>query len=509
MSARFDLSAPVPPLEQLGAVHFVGVGGVGVSGVARVMLERGVAVSGSDAKELPVMDALRALGGRVAAGFDPARLAGARTVVAGSAIREDNPELVAARAAGLRVLHRSQGLAALMAGRRGVAVAGTNGKTTTTAMLVAVLVHAGADPSFAVGGELVGAGTNARHGGGDVFVAEADESDSSFLVYAPEVSVVTNVQADHLDHHGDYAGVQAAFAAFAARVLPGGVLVACADDAGSAALAASVRAAAARAGQDGDGGAARRVVTFGASADADVRVSGADASGGRIAFDLRAAAGAAGPHAPQGWSGRVQLAVPGWHNALDAAAAWAAAVALGTDPATARDGLEAFAGTRRRFEPRGGAAGVRVYDDYAHNPAKVAAAVATGRQVAGAGRLVVAFQPHLYSRTADFAAEFAEALSGADEVVVMDVYAAREDPVPGVTGALVADRVSPPARAVFEPDRAAAAPALVERARPGDLVLTIGAGDVTAVAGEVLALLAARAPGAGQPSSSAATGGAA
>jgi UDP-N-acetylmuramate--alanine ligase len=491
VSARFDLTAPVPPLAELGAVHFVGVGGVGVSGVARIMLERGVAVSGSDAKDLPVMDALRALGGRVAAGFDPARLAGADTVVAGSAIREDNPELAAARAAGLRVLHRSQGLAALMAGRRGVAVAGTNGKTTTTAMLVAVLVHAGADPSFAVGGELVGAGTNARHGSGDVFVAEADESDSSFLVYAPEVSVVTNVQADHLDHHGDYAGVQAAFAAFAGRVQPGGVLVACADDPGSAALAASVRA-----DDDGeDAAASRRVVTFGGAEGADVRVTAADASGGRIAFDLTAAPGAAGPLAPGGWSGRVQLAVPGWHNALDAAAAWAAAVALGTDPAVARDGLEAFAGTRRRFEPRGEAGGVRVYDDYAHNPAKVAAAVATGRQVAGAGRLVVAFQPHLYSRTRDFAAEFADALSGADDVLVMDVYAAREDPVPGVTGALVADRVPPPARAAFEPDWAAVAPALVDRARPGDLVLTIGAGDVTAVAGEVLALLEAGAGG--------------
>ncbi|TXR55725.1 UDP-N-acetylmuramate--L-alanine ligase [Quadrisphaera setariae] len=492
MSARFDLAAAVPPLSELGAVHFIGVGGVGVSGVARIMLERGVTVSGSDAKDLPVMDALRALGGRVAAGFDPERLHGADTVVAGSAIREDNPELAAARAAGVRVLHRSQGLASLMAGLRGVAVAGTNGKTTTTAMLVATLARTGADPSFAVGGELVGVGTNARHGSGDVFVAEADESDSSFLVYAPEVSVVTNVQPDHLDHHGDYAGVQAAFAAFAERIRPGGVLVACADDPGSAALGAAFRA---READAADAGAGRRVVTFGGAPEADVRVSAADASGGRIAFDLTATPGAAGPLAPGGWSGRVQLAVPGWHNALDAAAAWAAAVALGTDPAAARDGLEAFAGTRRRFEPRGEAGGVRVYDDYAHNPAKVTAAVATGRQVAGDGRLVVAFQPHLYSRTRDFAAEFAQALSGADDVLVMDVYAAREDPVPGVTGALVADRVAPPARAAFEPVWSAVAPALVERARPGDLVLTIGAGDVTAVAAEVLALLEARAAG--------------
>ncbi len=493
MSPRFDLSAPVPPLAELGAVHFVGVGGVGVSGVARVMLARGVAVSGSDAKDLPVMDALRALGGRVEAGFDPARLAGAETVVAGSAIREDNPELAAARANGLRVLHRSQGLAAVMHGRRGAAVAGTNGKTTTTAMLVAVLRHSGADPSFAVGGEVVGAGTNAHDGTGDVFVAEADESDASFLVYDPVVSVVTNVQPDHLDHYGTVDALEAAFEAFARRVRPGGTLVACADDAGSAALAARARATFAA---DGSG---RSVVTFGAAAEADVRVGAAELTERGTAFDLTSDLTAdlvsggtsAGTGAPV--SRRVQLQVPGWHNVLDAAAAWAAAVALGTDPATAADGLEAFAGTRRRFEARGEADGVRVYDDYAHNPAKVAAAVATGRQVAGEGRLVVAFQPHLYSRTRDFAVPFGAALSGADEVVVLDVYGAREDPLPGVSGALVADAVAAPARVTYVPDRDRAAAELVARAAAGDLLLTIGAGDVTAVAGEALALLAERA----------------
>ncbi|MBF5080837.1 UDP-N-acetylmuramate--L-alanine ligase [Quadrisphaera sp. INWT6] len=472
----------MPPLAELGAVHFVGVGGVGVSGVARVMLARGVAVSGSDAKDLPVMDALRALGGRVEAGFDPARLAGAQTVVAGSAIREDNPQLAAARAAGLRVLHRSQGLAAVMHGRRGAAVAGTNGKTTTTAMLVAVLRHAGADPSFAVGGEVVGAGTNAHDGTGDVFVAEADESDASFLVYDPVVSVVTNVQPDHLDHYGTVDALEAAFEAFARRVRPGGTLVACADDAGSAALAERARETFAA---DGSG---RRVVTFGAAAQADVRVGGAELTERGTAFDLTSG-GVPGGGRP---SRRVQLQVPGWHNVLDAAAAWAAAVALGADPATAADGLEAFAGTRRRFEARGEAAGVRVYDDYAHNPAKVAAAVATGRQVAGEGRLVVAFQPHLYSRTRDFAGPFGAALSGADEVVVLDVYGAREDPLPGVSGALVADAVTAPARVTYVPDRDRAAAELVSRAAAGDLLLTIGAGDVTAVAGEALALLAAR-----------------
>lgn len=476
MSPRFDLEAPVPPADVLGAVHFVGVGGVGMSGIARVMLARGIPVSGSDAKDVPVLAALRALGGRVEVGFDSSRLDGVGTVVAGSAIRESNPELVEARARGLRVLHRSQALQAVMHGRRVAAVAGTNGKTTTTSMLTVVLQHARWDPSFAVGGELAGAGTNAHDGTGDVFVAEADESDSSFLVYSPQVAVVTNVQPDHLDHYGTVEALEDAFERFSARVQPGGVLVACADDRGSAALAARARAA------------GREVVTFGASPDADVRVEDAVPEGGRTSFALL------DPRLP-GARARVRLQVPGWHNVLDAAAAHAAAVALGVEPALAREGLEAFTGTRRRFEVRGEAGGVRVYDDYAHNPAKVAAAVATGRQVAGAGRLLVVFQPHLYSRTLDFAEEFGRALSPADEVLVMDVYAAREDPVPGVTGALVADRVDlPPGAVAYVPSWSAAAPEVVARTRPGDLVLTIGAGDVTMVAGEVLALLSQDAP---------------
>ncbi len=484
MSARFDLAAPVPPADRLGAVHFVGVGGVGMSGVARVMLARGLAVSGSDAKDVPVLAALRALGARVAVGFDPGRLDGVATVVAGSAIREDNPELRAARARGLRVLHRSQALQAVMAGRRVVAVAGTNGKTTTSSMLTVVLQHAACDPSFAIGGELRGAGTNAHDGTGDVFVAEADESDSSFLVYTPDVAVVTNVQPDHLDHHGTVDALERAFAAFADRLGPGGVLVACADDRGSADLARRRRA----------GGG--RVLTYGASLEADVRVLDPRPAGGRWGVTLTAPAlGGSGAS-----THRVLLRVPGWHNALDAAGAFAAALALGLAPEAAAEGLGTFTGTRRRFEARGEAGGVRVYDDYAHNPAKVAAAVATGRQVAAPGRLCVVFQPHLYSRTLDFAEDFAVALAGADEVVVMDVYAAREDPVPGVTGALVADLVDLPAeRVVYVHSWSAVAAEAARRVGPGDLLLTVGAGDVTMVAGEVLALLAERRAGTASP----------
>jgi UDP-N-acetylmuramate--alanine ligase len=488
VTPRFDLAQPVPPAEELGAVHFVGVGGVGMSGIARVMLARGLAVSGSDAKDLPVLAALRAVGGRVEVGFDAARLDGVGTVVAGSAIRDDNVELRAARARGLRVLHRSQALQAVMVGRRVAAVAGTNGKTTTSSMLTVVLQHAGWEPSFAIGGELAGAGTNAHDGTGDVFVAEADESDSSFLVYAPDVAVVTNVQPDHLDHHGTVEALERAFVDFAARLRPGGVLVACTDDRGSAALAARRRAALAAPGSGG--GPRGAVVTFGESLDADVRVSDPRPAGGRIGFTLAHGAWGGHPAAVH----RIDLRVPGWHNVLDAAAAFAAALALGLAPDAAADGLRAFTGTRRRFEPRGEAAGVRVYDDYAHNPAKVAAAVATGRQVAGSGRLCVVFQPHLYSRTLDFAEEFGAALSSADEVVVMDVYAAREDPVPGVTGALVADAVAlAPERVVHVPSWSAVTAEVCRRVGPGDLVLTVGAGDVTMVAAEVLALLATRA----------------
>jgi UDP-N-acetylmuramate--alanine ligase len=469
VSPRFDLGLEVPPAERLGPVHFVGVGGVGMSGIARIMLTRGIAVSGSDAKDVPVLAALRALGGAVGTGFDPGRLASARAVVASSAIRDDNVELVEARRRGLLVLHRSQALHAVMAGRRVAAVAGTNGKTTTSSMLTVALQHAGWDPSFAIGGELAGAGTNAHDGTGDVFVAEADESDSSFLVYTPELSVVTNVQPDHLDHYGTPEAVEAAFAEFSRRLGRDGTLVTCVDDPGAERLA---RLAVAE---------GRRVVTYGESELADVRLADVTPVGSGVRFTL----------VERGRRvGELALRVPGHHNALDATAAYAAAVSLGAPSGLVREGLQAFTGTRRRFEDRGSAAGVRVYDDYAHNPAKVAAAVATGRQVAGEGRLLVVFQPHLYSRTLDFADAFGAALSSADEVVVMDVYAAREDPVPGVTGALVAEAVDlPDDRVAYVPSWSAVAPAVVERVSPGDLVLTVGAGDVTMIGREVLGLL--------------------
>lgn len=458
----------------LGRVHLVGVGGAGMSAVAALLAARGLVVSGSDASDGPALPALRAAGVDVHVGHDAALVDGVDTLVVSSAVRETNPELARARALGLRVLHRSEALAALMVDRDAVAVAGAHGKTTTSAMIATALLHAGADPSFAIGGTVFSAEGplgGGRDGAGPAFVAEADESDGSFLAYAPLVAVVTNVEPDHLDHYGSAEAFEDAFVAFAGRIRPGGTLVACADDAGAVRLVERVRDTLARRDVT--------VVTYGTSPDADVRVGALSADGDRWAFDLTT---------PQGTE-TVRLAAAGAHNALNAAAAWAAVRRLGV--ASPADGLAAFRGTGRRFEDRGTAGGVRVVDDYAHHPTEVAAVLRAARSVVGDGRVVVLFQPHLYSRTRAFAAEFGAAFDLADAVVVTDVYAAREDPDPAVTGALIVDRVPTPGKAVFVADKAEAARVAAAAARPGDLLLTVGAGDVTLLATVVLEELAA------------------
>lgn len=469
---RFDFTEPVPPLGDLGSIHFIAIGGAGMSGVARVMLARGCAVSGSDAKQSPVLAALAAEGADVHVGHDAAYVEGKDTVVISSAIRETNIELAAARAAGLRVLHRSQALASTMADSRRVAVAGANGKTTTTSMLTVALQHCGVDPSFAAGGELAKHGTNAHWGTGEVFVAEADESDGSFLVYRPEVAVVTNVQPDHLDFYGTFERVQEAYTAFAATIVDGGLLVACHDDEGSRSLAEATRAA------------GTRVLTYGWSSDADVVLRDEVFRGlmGRVTVT-----------GPDGVPRNLRINIPGRHNLLNAAAAYTVAVdGLGQDPTRVLDGLFGFTGTRRRFEPKGSAAGVSVVDDYAHNPGKVAAVVGTGADLAGEGRLVVVFQPHLYSRTRDFAREFASALLPADVVVLMEIYAAREDPMPGVSSQLIADalrELRPDVDVTVVPSWSAVAEHVAGRTREGDLVITVGAGDVTMIGPEILRAL--------------------
>jgi UDP-N-acetylmuramate--alanine ligase len=460
----------------LDRVHLIGIGGAGMSAIARILLARGAQVSGSDAKDSLTLDSLRALGARVAIGHDAANLGDAPVVVVSSAIRETNPELAAARSSRRLVLARAAALAALMAGRRGIAIAGTHGKTTTTSMLTVGLQHCHADPSFAIGADLNEVGSNGHHGLGDFFVAEADESDESFLLLEPELAVVTNVEADHLDHYGSFEAVERAFLAFAGRVRPEGVVVACADDPGSAHLAS---AAAAR---------GQRVRTYGASEGADLRLDG-------IAVEPGGTSYGAVHHGRR--LGQVALRVVGRHNALDSAGALLAGLELGFPFDAFAEALGGFRGARRRFELRGSAAGVRVYDSYDHHPTALRAVLTAARVVAGTGRVIAVFQPHLYSRTATFAAAFGEALGLADIAIVLEVYGAREDPVPGVSGALVAAAVPPPAgRAVFEPSWSAVAGRVTAQARAGDLVLTVGAGDVTQLGPEILAALGARSGGA-------------
>jgi UDP-N-acetylmuramate--alanine ligase len=439
------------PAHRLGHVHFVGIGGAGLSAIARIMLARGIRVSGSDGVESPTLDALRALGARVHVGHAPDQLGDADTVVVSTAVREDNPEYVAALARGLRVLPRSAALASVMAGRRVVAVAGTHGKTTTTALLTAALESAGADPTYAIGADLSATGSNAGEGTGELFVAEADESDGAFLHYAPYAAVVTNIEADHLDHWQTEDAYAQAFDDFAATVDADGFLVACVDDPGAAALADRQR----RAGL--------RVVTVSTGEGADV--------------------------GPDGLAG-TELWSPGDHYVTDALLALAAGRTLGFADADLLRGIGSFTGTRRRMERKGEAGGVRVYDSYAHHPTEIAGDLAAARALAGEGRLVVAFQPHLVSRTRAFGPAMGEALGAADEVVVCDVYLAREDADPDVTGALVAGAVPLPSdRVEFVPDLDAVPAALVARAHPGDLVLTLGAGSVTEVGPRVLELL--------------------
>ncbi|MBO1753261.1 UDP-N-acetylmuramate--L-alanine ligase [Actinotalea sp. BY-33] len=450
-----------------------------MSVVAALLAARGLVVSGSDARPGPVLDALAARGVTVHVGHASSNLGTATTLVVSTAIRPDNPELLAARDRGLRVLHRSQALAALMQDRTAVAVAGAHGKTTTSAMIAVTLAGAGLDPSYAVGGTVqavaspedpapaVGVLAGARDGHGPVFVAEADESDGSFLAYRPTIAVVTNVEPDHLDHYGTREAFEEAFVRFVDQVVPDGHLVACADDPGSRELAARTRAR------------GRSVVTYGTGSEADLRLEGWQAHGSGSTATLVEAG--LPPVA-------LDLTVPGLHNARNAAAAYAAARLLGVDGPTAARALSTFTGTGRRFEDRGAVRGVRVVDDYAHHPTEVEALLRAARPVAGGGRVLVLFQPHLYSRTRTFAAEFAQALGLADVVVVTDVYGAREDPDPQVTGALITEPLRATGHdATFVPDRLEAARRIGAAAREGDLVLTVGAGDVTTLAPEVLA----------------------
>ncbi len=450
-----DLTAP-------RALHIVGIGGAGMSAIATVLARMGHRVSGSDLKESPTLERLRALGIDARVGH-AAEHVGAEldAVVVSTAIPASNPEVVAAGEHGVRVLRRAEALRALVATRRSIAVAGSHGKTTTSSMLALVLRGAGWQPSFLIGGDLNEVGTNAAYDRGEWLVVEADESDGTFLELEPEAVVVTNVEADHLDHYGDFDGLVDAFRRFVSR--PSGVRVVSADDAILAGLAAE------------DPG----IVTFGVADDARYRV--ADYRGGRQGSRFELVRGGA-------VLGTVELPVPGHHNAMNAAAAAALALELGVDFEAVRNALAGFGGVARRFQFRGVVDGVTLVDDYAHIPGEVSAMIRAARE-GDWPRVVVVFQPHRYSRTARLWQDFGDAFVGADAVVLTDVYAAGEAPQPGISGRLLLRAVldaHPSLPVAYLPKRADVVAHALDHTRPGDLVLTLGAGDLSTVPDEWL-----------------------
>ena len=462
--------------EDLGRVHLIGVGGVGMSGLARLLLTRGIQVSGSELRDWPHLAGLRALGGVVHMSHAASNLDGVDTVVYSSAIPQDHLELVEARARGLRVLHRSEALAAAMTGRRTIAVAGTHGKTTTTSMITVILQHAGRDPSFVIGGEISEVGSNAHHGSGEHFVAEADEHDRSFLVYRPDVAIITNIDADHLNTYGDLAGLAATFAEFA-RLTPAetGFVVTWADHPATRALAESLRA---------DG---RTVYTYGEAEDADLRLS-----------EIRSSA--RGVHYQATLDGRslgeIVLPVPGKHLGLNSAAAVLTALRLDVPLDKVTAALASFPGVRRRFELKGVVNGVRVYDEYAYHPTSMTAALKTLREVAGDGRLIVVFQPYRVYRTRDLQAEIATALAIADEAVILEVFGPGEVREPGEGGVALTAAVGLPAGAkAFVPSWQDVPPEVARRARAGDVVVTMGAPPISLMGDELLVALSSRADG--------------
>ncbi|MFH9551466.1 UDP-N-acetylmuramate--L-alanine ligase [Streptomyces sp. NPDC051445] len=444
--------------------HFIGIGGAGMSGIAKILAQRGAKVAGSDAKESGTAAALRALGATVHIGHAAGHLADdASCVVVSSAIRADNPELARAAELGIPVVHRSDALARLMDGLRPIAVAGTHGKTTTTSMLAVSLSELGLNPSYAIGGDLDAPGSNALHGEGEIFVAEADESDRSFHKYAPEVAIVLNVE---LDHHANYASmdeIYASFETFAQKIVPGGTLVITADQEGARELTRRVEGV--------------RVVTYGEAEDADVRVLSVVPQGLRsevtvLLDDQRLT---------------FTVSVPGRHYAHNAVAALAAGVALGVPAAELAPALAAYTGVKRRLQLKGEAAGVQVVDSYAHHPTEMTADLEAMRAAVGDARILVLFQPHLFSRTQELGREMGQALALADASVVLDIYPAREDPLPGVTSELIIDAARTAGADVTAVHDKETAPEVVAgMAKAGDLVLTMGAGDVTDLGPRIL-----------------------
>ena len=454
----------------LAKVHLIGIGGSGMSGIARILVALDIAVSGSDIKDSQALQGLRQLGVAAFASHAEENIAGRDIVVISSAISESNVELKYARANNLPVLLRAEALAILMSQKRSVAIAGTHGKTTTTSMLTVALQHCGVDPSFAIGATVSNSGTNAHHGSGDVFVAEADESDGSFLVYKPDGAIITNIELDHVDHFADEKAVDEVFANFVGTIQLDGFLVICGDDPGARRLIPKIDST------------SITLATYGESSDCDLKVD-------RIALGSNSAS------ARITWRGRVlgelQLSVPGRHNVLNAAGTLTAALLMGYPAPEIIQGLKTFTGARRRFELKGKVHDITVIDDYGHHPTEVRVTLETAQNYNPNGRVLAIFQPHRFSRTAHFLSEFAKELSIADKVFLLEVYAASETPIQGVTSLSIAQKMDP-TKVIYEPSMPTVIEMVVEMARPEDLIITLGAGDVNSLGPLILEAISNR-----------------
>ena len=455
---RPDLSLPIP--ESISSAHFIGIGGSGMSGLAKMFLDAGIRVSGSDRADSDNLRALAAAGATVHVGHDAAHLGDADTVVHTGAIWPENPEFVTAKERGLHVIHRSQALHWLIGSRRLVSVAGAHGKTTSTGMIVTALQELGADPHFVNGGVIEQLGVSSATGTGELFVIEADESDGTFLLYDTSVALITNVDPDHLDHYGSEEAFHDAFVRFADAATE--AVVISSDDQGALRVGADL--------------SHPNVITFGEAEGADVRLTDIVAAG---------PVSATVTHGDE--SVRLQLAVPGVHNAINAAGAIAVLLSVGFGLDESARAVEGFAGTVRRLEQHGVERGVTVYDDYSHHPTEVRAALEAMRSIAGSGRIIAIQQPHTYSRTQHMFREFADVLETyADHTVMLDVYGAREDPVPGVTGELVSGAFQDPTHVHYVADWQQAADYTASVARDGDFVVTLGCGNVYQIIPQVL-----------------------
>jgi UDP-N-acetylmuramate--alanine ligase len=444
--------------------HFIGIGGIGMSGIAEILLNQNMKVSGSDLRRTAVTDRLASLGALIYEGHEAGHVAGATVVVTSSAVRADNPEVEEARVRKIPVIQRAEMLAELMRLKFGIAIAGMHGKTTTTSMVASVLGAGGLDPTVVVGGRVDAMGSNARLGTTQYLVAEADESDRSFLKLSPILAVVTNLDREHMDCYSDMEDVERAFLAFMDKVPFYGAVTACLDDPQLAAILPRAH---------------RRVFTYGVTRGADYRLEPLTADPSSFSrFQVVTATGQLGPF---------ELHVPGRHNVLNATAAVAIARQLEVTPDKIAEGLKNFRGVDRRFQHRGSVRGIAVVDDYGHHPTEIRATLAAAREC-GYRHIHVVFQPHRYTRTADLMDQFADAFSDADTVLVLPIYAASEQPIPGVTAERLVSRIEGP-QVQFVPDFDAAKEAVRAQAHPGDLVLTLGAGSVSQLAPQIVAAL--------------------